>query len=75
MSHSCCEAAIDEVLEGSEAKRILLPEFIDVHMNNTTADRKGERTCQETQLKETLWVWQAVNRRNKKGCNIYTSSD
>lgn len=41
LSHSCCKAAINEVLERREAKRRLLPDFIHVHVNNTTANRKG----------------------------------
>lgn len=69
LSHSCCKAAIEEVLEGSEAKRRLPPQFIYVHMNNITANREGESTCQNTQLKEKLWFWQAVNNTNS--CNIH----
>lgn len=48
MSHSCCKAAIEEVLEGSEAKRRLPPHFIYVHVNNTTANGEGESTCPNT---------------------------
>lgn len=62
LSHSCCKAAIEEVLEGSEAKRRLLPQFTHVHMNNITANREGESTCQGTQLKQKLWFWHAGNK-------------
>lgn len=54
LSHSCCKAAIEEVLEGSEVLRRLPPQFIYVYMNNITAKREGESTCQKTQLKEKL---------------------
>lgn len=72
LSHSCCKAAVNEVLEGSEAKRRLLPEFIHVHVNNVTANRKGESACQNTQLKEKMWVWKSVNNR-KNDSHIHTS--
>lgn len=72
LSHSCSKAAVNEVLEGREAKRRLLPQFIHVHVNNITANRKGESTCQNTQFKGKMWVWKSVNKR-KNYSNIYTS--
>lgn len=70
LSHDCCKAAIEEVLEGSEAKRRLPPQFIHVHMNNITANREGESTCENTQLKGEIVV---LAGSKQDSCNIYKS--
>lgn len=45
LGDSGCETAINEVLQGSEAKRRLLPEFVQVHVNCIASNREGKRTC------------------------------
>lgn len=44
LSHSCCQAAINKALEWSEAKRGLLPELVQVHVDHTETHREGEST-------------------------------
>lgn len=44
LSHSCCKTAINEVLEGSEAKRRLLPELTQVHVDCIARNRKWKCT-------------------------------
>lgn len=47
LGHSCCQTAINKVLERSEAKRWLLPELVQVHVDHIATDRKRDSTCQQ----------------------------
>lgn len=49
LGHSCCQTAIDKVLEWSEAKRRLLPELVQVHVDHIATNRKRKGTCQRKQ--------------------------
>lgn len=59
LSHSRCNAAVNEVLQRSEAKRRLLPQLVQIHVNRIASDWKGNRTCRRRRWRK----WKIIQYR------------